>query len=122
MTAIFRYSKMNHSFAFQLPRPVNHEIVVKIERDCLFSYEVNDSEEFDSYSMTFVSLLVLAELKPPYFSTSVVYDFYLRGARLVMVQENLKLNCTACTKLVERSEQLHREDFPFSPLSRETRV
>ena len=120
MTAIFRYSKMNHPFSFQITRPVNHEIVVKIERDCSFSYEVNNSEEFDSYSMTLVPLLVPAGLKPPYFSTSVVHHFYLRGARVVMVQENSKLNCTTFTELVERSEQLHREDFP--PLSRETRV
>ena len=67
---------------------------------------------FDLYSMTLVSLLVPAGLKPPYFSTSIVHDYYLRGALVVMVQENSMLNCTTFTELAERSEQLHREDFP----------
>ena len=70
--------------------------------------------------MTLLLLLVPAELKPPYFSTSVVHEFYLRGARVVMVHKNSKLKCTTYTKLVERSEHLNRENFP--PLSRETRV
>ena len=46
MTAIFRITKMNHSLAFQLPRPSNHEIIVKIEKDSWFSYEVNKTNGF----------------------------------------------------------------------------
>ena len=64
------------------------------------------------YVTTFVPLMVPFGLKPPYGSVSAVHDFYLRGARVVMVPENSKLNWTTFTELVEISEQLHREDFP----------
>ena len=112
MTTIFRITKMNHSLAFQYPRPSNHEIIVKLEKDSWFSYEVNKTNGFDVYVTTFVPLLVPVGLKPPYGSVSAVHDFYLRGEQVVMVPENSKLNWTTFTMLVETSEQLRRENFP----------
>ena len=82
---------MNPLLAFQLPRPSNHEIVIKVERDSSFSYVINESNEADSYLITFVPFLIPVGRKPPYCSYSDVHDFYLRGARVVMVQENPKI-------------------------------
>ena len=115
MAALFRLSKMNHSIAFQIPRPSNHEIVIKVEINSSFSYEVNDLNEADPYSQTFVPVLVPVGRKPPYCAYSTMHDFYLRGARVVMVQENAKINYTTFTELVEMSERLHRENFPSAP-------